>query len=338
MPDFLAASTFSEEESFNQVKFGMGAKALDTELNEMQEILLNKISAIGKVLIADGFTEKPALTYEGGILTVPAATIIAGGIVYSIEEPMTIEASVGDTIYLAVTFSEVNGSTSILKSGNLSGGTEIINDIYDSRVGGLETARRIQAQVQLVKNMDNLEAIYLPVCTIGALEVTDNTVQSHVALTDNAHQTVTEEQISFWDNKTDSDDFSAHINNAEIHSKEWETKPGAQFKADTAETNAKSYTNTKIADLINSSPATLDTLKELAVALGNDPNFATTVTNLIAQKMPLAGARFTGMAYAQINENYSTAQLCNFIISTLDADPALMNKRDVWIKVKLKEA
>lgn len=39
--------------------------------------------------------------------------------------------------------------------------------------------------------------------------------------------------------------------------------------------------------IVNGSPATLDTLSELAAALGNDPNFATTVTNSIAQKQPL---------------------------------------------------
>ncbi len=40
----------------------------------------------------------------------------------------------------------------------------------------------------------------------------------------------------------------------------------------------------RIADLVASSPAALDTLKELADALGNDPNFATTMTNALAGK------------------------------------------------------
>lgn len=39
-----------------------------------------------------------------------------------------------------------------------------------------------------------------------------------------------------------------------------------------------------VADLVASSPAALDTLKELADALGNDPNFATTMTNALAGK------------------------------------------------------
>ena len=54
------------------------------------------------------------------------------------------------------------------------------------------------------------------------------------------------------------------------------------------------YTDTAIANLIDSSPSTLNTLNELASALGDDPNFATTVTNSIATKMPLAGGIFTG--------------------------------------------
>ena len=49
-------------------------------------------------------------------------------------------------------------------------------------------------------------------------------------------------------------------------------------KADT------SYVNNQIANIVNSSPTTLDTLNELATALGNDPNFATTVTTSIGTK------------------------------------------------------
>ena len=44
------------------------------------------------------------------------------------------------------------------------------------------------------------------------------------------------------------------------------------------------YVDTAVANIVNSSPAALDTLNELAAALGNDPNFAATITNLIATK------------------------------------------------------
>ena len=45
-----------------------------------------------------------------------------------------------------------------------------------------------------------------------------------------------------------------------------------------------SYVGTAISNLVDSSPATLDTLNELAAALGDDPNFATTVSNSIGTK------------------------------------------------------
>lgn len=43
------------------------------------------------------------------------------------------------------------------------------------------------------------------------------------------------------------------------------------------------YVNTKIADMVDSAPATLNTLNELAAALGNDENFATTVATRIGE-------------------------------------------------------
>jgi len=46
----------------------------------------------------------------------------------------------------------------------------------------------------------------------------------------------------------------------------------------------ETYVDNSIANVINSAPAALDTLNELAAALGDDPNFATTITNLISGK------------------------------------------------------
>ncbi|WP_371263312.1 tail fiber protein [Pseudomonas sp. NBRC 111131] len=46
--------------------------------------------------------------------------------------------------------------------------------------------------------------------------------------------------------------------------------------------------------LVDSAPGALDTLKELADAIGNDPSFATTMVNELAKKAPLASPKFTG--------------------------------------------
>jgi len=50
-----------------------------------------------------------------------------------------------------------------------------------------------------------------------------------------------------------------------------------------------SEVSTAIANLVNSAPSTLDTLNELATALGNDANFSTTITNSIGGKVSKSG-------------------------------------------------
>jgi hypothetical protein len=55
---------------------------------------------------------------------------------------------------------------------------------------------------------------------------------------------------------------------------------------------------TAVDNLVASAPAALDTLNELAAALGNDAAFSTTVTNSLASKAPLANPTFTGTVTA----------------------------------------
>ena len=56
----------------------------------------------------------------------------------------------------------------------------------------------------------------------------------------------------------------------------------------------KSYVDTEVAGIVDSAPGTLNTLNELAAALNDDANFATTVTNSLALKAPLASPALTG--------------------------------------------
>ena len=56
----------------------------------------------------------------------------------------------------------------------------------------------------------------------------------------------------------------------------------------------ETYVDTAIANVIDSAPGALDTLNELAAALGDDADFSGTVTNSLALKAPLASPTFTG--------------------------------------------
>ena len=64
---------------------------------------------------------------------------------------------------------------------------------------------------------------------------------------------------------------------------------------------------TAISNLVDSSPSTLDTLNELASALGDDPNFATTITNLIGTKLSDSDARIANWTAAYGWGNHALA-------------------------------
>jgi hypothetical protein len=68
----------------------------------------------------------------------------------------------------------------------------------------------------------------------------------------------------------------------------------ATSKANAAQAAAATYTDGKITALVNGAPAVLDTLNELAVALGNDANFSATITTLIGTKASIATGSVTG--------------------------------------------
>ncbi|HHK9582601.1 TPA: phage tail protein [Citrobacter braakii] len=65
------------------------------------------------------------------------------------------------------------------------------------------------------------------------------------------------------------------------------TAPTAAQTVNNTQIATTAFVKSAIAALVASSPAALDTLNELAEALGNDPNFATTMTNALAGKQPL---------------------------------------------------
>jgi len=79
------------------------------------------------------------------------------------------------------------------------------------------------------------------------------------------------------------------------------------------------YVTTAIANLSDSAPSTLNTLNELAAALGDDANYATTTTNAIAAKLPLAGGTMTGTLAMGSNSITSTGTISSGAITGTSA-------------------
>jgi hypothetical protein len=98
------------------------------------------------------------------------------------------------------------------------------------------------------------------------------------------------------------------------------------------------FVSTAIANLADSAPSTLDTLNELAAALGDDANFSTTVTNSIATKLPLAGGTLTGnLIGTQAFFSPNTAGKNTITITTNASDDGrILIKSDTTDKVDIQ--
>ena len=69
------------------------------------------------------------------------------------------------------------------------------------------------------------------------------------------------------------------------------------------------FVQQEIASLVDSAPGTLNTLNELAAALGDDANFSTTVTNSIATKLPITGGTLTGALTMSVSPTVNNARI-----------------------------
>lgn len=82
----------------------------------------------------------------------------------------------------------------------------------------------------------------------------------------------------------------------------------------------QTYVDTSISNLIDAAPATLDTLNELAAALGDDPNFATTVTTAIGTKWTQDNTKITNWDTAYSWGNHASA---GYLTSYTETDPVV---------------
>ena len=90
---------------------------------------------------------------------------------------------------------------------------------------------------------------------------------------------------------------------------------GSTISYDNSTYATETYVGTAISNLVASSPATLDTLNELALALGSDPNFATTVATSIGTKQAqLNGTGFVKISGTTISYDNSTYALDSAVV------------------------
>jgi len=143
--------------------------------------------------------------------------------------------------------------------------------------------------------------LYLSPSTAGAFTTTEPTPTDHIiliaAVTNAANNVSIQVRLS---HKPDTDEVPEGSTNLYYTN----TRVGTYLSSNGYDTAV----NIK-ADLVDSAPATLDTLNELAAALGDDANFSTTVTTSIATKLAKASnlSDLTNVATARTNLGLGTA-------------------------------
>jgi len=95
------------------------------------------------------------------------------------------------------------------------------------------------------------------------------------------------------------------------------------IQVDTTVIADKTYVNTAISNLVDGAPALLDTLNEIAAAIGDDANFITTITTALSTKAPLISPALTGIPTAPTAEaDTSTTQIATTAFAKAEADAA----------------
>ena len=82
----------------------------------------------------------------------------------------------------------------------------------------------------------------------------------------------------------------------------------------------ESYVTTAISNLVDSAPGTLNTLNELAAALGDDPNFATTVSTAIGNKLDASVNPIVSATVSNDTTTFTKADGTTFALTTSDAN------------------
>ncbi len=93
-----------------------------------------------------------------------------------------------------------------------------------------------------------------------------------------------------------------------------------QSYADTAEQDAKNYADQKVADLVDSAPALLDTLNELAAAIGDDANFAANLATSVGEKVAKAGDTMTGLLVLSADPTENLGAATKQYVDTAESD------------------
>ena len=263
----IDTNTLHVDSSNNRVGIGTSSPAYQVEIEN---------TGANALLVLDR-TDGAATFIEGGATASVIGSVGANDveIAYNSFAVVTIGANGAITVNPdgdGFTFPTTDGSANQVLATNGSGTLSFVD-----QTGGGGSGHTIQNAGSSLTDRANLnfDGTYLVATDDAGNNQTDVTIGSGVVTTTGT-QTLTNKTIA-------SPTFTGTP-----------AAPTAASGTNTTQIATTAFVSTAVSNLVDSAPGTLDTLNELAAALGDDANFSTTVTDSIATKLPLAGGTMTG--------------------------------------------
>ena len=216
----------------------------------------------------------------------------------------TILGVQGDISSINTTISGIQSDVSDLDS-SLTSATSNISTLQSDLSDANSDITTLQTNLStLDTNVDAIDTrVTAAESDITSLQTSATSASGHANATTNVHGIANTADLatkSYADNaKTDAITTSAtaialKANIASPALTGTPTAPTATAGTNTTQIATTEFVGTAVANLVASAPAALNTLDELAAALGDDANFASTVTTSLAAKAPTASPTFTG--------------------------------------------
>jgi len=293
----LAAGEMGYETDTSQIRVGDAVNTWSAlpVINETQQGFQNALAQYVEISdrnVADGVA---ALDPSGNLLVPGSSIIIEGTTNNAFETTLSVTDPTADrTIILP------NASGTVALISDIA---ELAQDsINDSVVAGTGITKSYDDAANTLTVSVDTSAIQARVANIsdteiGYLDNVSSNIQTQLdgkfALANASTTNIAEGTNLYFTNERAQDAVGTIMGSGLTYN-----DAGDTIVVDTSVIATRAFAtdavSTAVSDLVSASPSTLNTLNELATALGNDASFATTVTNSLGTKLSLSGGTMSG--------------------------------------------
>ena len=267
--------------------------AIATEVTDRNAAIASETTSRNTAIAAEAASRATGFTNEATARAALETTLqgYANGAVSTHSADTTDVHGIADTLLLATTANVATAKSEAISAAATAADTALgIHTADTTNVHGIADT----AALALTATVDSALALKAPLASPTFTGTVSGVTKTMVGLgnvddtADSAKPVSTATQTAL--------DLKAPLNSPALTGVP--TAPTAAAGTATTQVATTAFVGTAVSALVAASPAALDTLNELATALGNDASFSTTITNSIATKSPIASPTFTGTVTA----------------------------------------